>query len=139
MSCFYCYVTVACVFIPRSFLVIKVCNQGKTLCSPCILGEYFLWCWNLDDSENVPELRRKFWNGKGWIRSVRRNAWKWRMITKGQKKDIPHKTKQKKASCISHILRRNCCLKHVIESTMEGRKRKQLLDELKESRGYFNP
>jgi len=23
------------VFIPRSFLVIHVCNQGKTLCSPC--------------------------------------------------------------------------------------------------------
>jgi hypothetical protein len=24
------------VCIPRSFLVINVCNQGKTLCSPCI-------------------------------------------------------------------------------------------------------
>jgi hypothetical protein len=23
------------VCIPRSFLVINVCNQGKTLCSPC--------------------------------------------------------------------------------------------------------
>ena len=26
------------VCIPRSFLVINVCNQGKNLCSPCILG-----------------------------------------------------------------------------------------------------
>jgi len=25
------------VCIPRSFLVINVCNQGKTLCSPCTL------------------------------------------------------------------------------------------------------
>jgi len=25
------------VFIPRSFLVINVCNQGKILCSPCII------------------------------------------------------------------------------------------------------
>jgi len=25
------------VCIPRSFLVIRVCNQGKTLCSPCRL------------------------------------------------------------------------------------------------------
>ena len=25
------------VCIPRSFLVINVCNQGKTLCSPCII------------------------------------------------------------------------------------------------------
>jgi len=26
--------------IPRSFLVINVCNQGKTLCSPCITVPY---------------------------------------------------------------------------------------------------
>jgi len=26
--------------IPRSFLVINVCNQGKTLCSPCIIRPY---------------------------------------------------------------------------------------------------
>jgi len=25
------------VFIPSSFLVMNVCNQGKTLCSPCII------------------------------------------------------------------------------------------------------
>jgi len=25
-----------CVCIPHSFLVINVCNQGKTLCSPCM-------------------------------------------------------------------------------------------------------
>jgi len=46
MSCVYCYVTVAYVCIPRSFLVINVRNQGKTLCSPCIkdfmLTLYFL-------------------------------------------------------------------------------------------------
>jgi len=36
MSCVYCYVTVAYVCIPRSFLVTNVCNQGKALCSPCI-------------------------------------------------------------------------------------------------------
>ena len=42
-SCYvYCYVTVAYVCIPRSFLVINVCNQGKTLCSPCIWGKNLL-------------------------------------------------------------------------------------------------
>ena len=30
------HVMVKKVCIPRSFLVINVCNQGKTLCSPCI-------------------------------------------------------------------------------------------------------
>jgi len=28
------------VHIPRSFLVINVCNQGKTLCSPCIFNRF---------------------------------------------------------------------------------------------------
>jgi len=38
------------VCIPRNFLVISVCNQGKTLCSPCISSclvkresEHALW------------------------------------------------------------------------------------------------
>jgi hypothetical protein len=30
------------VCIPRSFLVINVCNQGKTLCSPCIFSKSFI-------------------------------------------------------------------------------------------------
>jgi hypothetical protein len=43
-------------------------------------------------------------------------------------------------------LRRNCLLKHVIEGTLEGRiemtgrrgrRRKQLLDDLKEKKGYW--
>ena len=33
----YCYVTVAYVCTARGFLVVNVCNQGKTLCSPCII------------------------------------------------------------------------------------------------------
>jgi hypothetical protein len=35
------------VCIPRSFLVINVCNQGKTLCSPCIAGDDRLILRNL--------------------------------------------------------------------------------------------
>ena len=31
------------VCIPRGFLVINVCNQGKILCSPCIFKEVRLW------------------------------------------------------------------------------------------------
>jgi hypothetical protein len=47
---------------------------------------------------------------------------------------------------IGHILRRNCLLKHVIEGKIErrievtkirGRRSKQLLDDLKETRGYW--
>jgi hypothetical protein len=50
------------------------------------------------------------------------------------------------ANWTGHILRRNCLLKHVIEGKIEGRikmtgrrgiRRKQLLDDLKENRGYW--
>ena len=55
-----------------------------------------------------------------------------------------HKVKRRKADCIGHILRRNCFLKQVIEDNIggrvevtgrRGRKRKQLLDDLKQ-RGH---
>jgi hypothetical protein len=56
---------------------------------------------------------------------------------------ILHKTKGRKVTWIGHILPRNCLLKHVIEGKLEGRiemtgrrgrRRKQLLDDLKENK-----
>jgi len=57
------------------------------------------------------------------------------------------KLKKRKASWIGHILRNNCLIQHVIKGkigewteVMEGRGRrrsKQLLDDLKEKRGYW--
>jgi hypothetical protein len=53
---------------------------------------------------------------------------------------------RRKAKWIGHILRRNCLLKHVIEGKLEGRiemtgrverRRKHLLDDLKENRSYW--
>jgi hypothetical protein len=56
-----------------------------------------------------------------------------------------HTTKLRKSNWIGHILRRNCILKHIIEGKIERievtrrreRRRKQLLDDLKETRGYW--
>ena len=51
-----------------------------------------------------------------------------------------HAMKRRKANWIGHVLRRNCLLRHVIEGQIEGRigvtgrrgkRRKQLLDDLK--------
>jgi hypothetical protein len=59
---------------------------------------------------------------------------------------ILHTIKRRKANWIGHILRRNCLLKHVIEGKLEGRiemtdrrgrRRKQLLDDLKEKSRYW--
>jgi hypothetical protein len=57
-------------------------------------------------------------------------------------RNILHTIKRRKANWIGHKLRRNCLLKHVIVGKLEGRtgrrgrRRKQLLDDLKEKRGY---
>jgi hypothetical protein len=57
--------------------------------------------------------------------------------------NILHTIEKRKYNCIGHVLRRNCLLKHVIEEKVEatrtrGRRRKQLLDDLKENRRYWN-
>jgi hypothetical protein len=62
-----------------------------------------------------------------------------------EERDIVHTIKRRKTNWIGHILRRNCLLKHVIEGKLEGRiemtgrrerRRKQLLDDLKEKKRY---
>jgi hypothetical protein len=63
-----------------------------------------------------------------------------------EERNILHAIKRRKANWIGHILRRNCLLKHVIEGKLEGRiqmtgsrgrRRKQLLDDLKEKIRYW--
>jgi hypothetical protein len=63
-----------------------------------------------------------------------------------EERNILHIIKRRKANWIGHSLRRNCLLKHVIEGKLEGRiemtgrrgrRRKQLLDDLKENKRYW--
>jgi hypothetical protein len=63
-----------------------------------------------------------------------------------EERNIVHTIKRRKANWIGHILRGNCLLKHVIEGKLEGRiemtgrrgrRRKQLLYDLKEKRRYW--
>ena len=62
-----------------------------------------------------------------------------------EQRNILHEIGKRKANWIGHILRRNCLLKQVIEGKIEGemevtkrrgRRRKKLLDDLKNGRGY---
>jgi hypothetical protein len=59
--------------------------------------------------------------------------------------NILHEISKRKANWIGHILRRNCLLQRVIEGKIKGaievtgirrRRRRKLLDDLKERRGY---
>jgi hypothetical protein len=63
-----------------------------------------------------------------------------------EERNILHTIKRRKYHWIGHILRRNCFLKHIIEGKIgggigvmgrRGRRRKKLLDDLNETRGYW--
>jgi hypothetical protein len=69
---------------------------------------------------------------------------KFYLRVKGQR-NILHEISKRKAKWIGHILRTNCLLKRVIDGKIKGgievrgrrgRRRKKLLDHLKERRGY---
>jgi hypothetical protein len=59
-----------------------------------------------------------------------------------EQRNIVNEIRKRKANWIVHILRRNCLIKQVIEIKIKGvtrrrgRRRKKLLDDLKDRRGY---
>jgi hypothetical protein len=62
-----------------------------------------------------------------------------------EQRNILHEISKRKANWICHILRRNCLLRQVIEGKIKGgievtgrrgRRRRKLLDDLKEGRRY---
>ena len=67
------------------------------------------------------------------------------LLRVNEQRNILHEIRKWKANWIGHILRRNCLLKQVIEGKIKGqievtrrrgRRRKKLLDDLKDSTGY---
>jgi hypothetical protein len=63
-----------------------------------------------------------------------------------EQRNILHEIRKRKANWIGHILRRNYLLQWVIEGKIkegievterQGRRRRKLLDDLKERRGYY--
>ena len=67
------------------------------------------------------------------------------LLRVNEKRNILHEIRKRKANWIGHILRRNCLLQRVMEGKIKGgieatgrrgRRRRKLLDDLKERRGY---
>jgi hypothetical protein len=62
-------------------------------------------------------------------------------MSKKREEGQDHNIKRKQANWISHVLRRNCVVKHVVEGKIFGRggrgRSKLLLDDLKEKRRYW--
>ena len=115
------------------------------------LEHNFIWCWNLDASGSRSETPRKFWNvvleedGKiSWTDHVRGKDV---LLRVREHRNILHEIRKRKANWIGHILRRNCLLQLIIEGKIKGgievtgrrgRRRRFLLDDLQERRGYSN-
>ena len=66
-------------------------------------------------------------------------------LESNEQRNILHEIRKRKANWIGHFLRRNCLLKQVIEGKIkgdlevtrrQGRRRRELLDDLKDRRGY---
>jgi hypothetical protein len=94
------------------------------------LESFEMWCWRRMEKVS-------------WTDHVRNEEVLHRVM---EERNILHTMKIRKANWIGHILRRNCLLKHVSEGKLEGRiemtgrrgrRRKQLLDDLKEERRYW--
>ena len=67
------------------------------------------------------------------------------LLRVNEQRSILHEIRKRKANWIGHILRRNCLVKQIIEGKIKGkievtrrrgRRRKKLLDDLKDRRGY---
>ena len=69
------------------------------------------------------------------------------LLRVNEQRNILHEIRKRKANWLGHILRRNCLLKQVIEGKIKGEievtrrrggRRRKLLDDLKDRRGYSN-
>jgi hypothetical protein len=89
------------------------------------LESFEMWCWRRMEKVS-------------WTDHVR-------VLRVKEQRSILHEICKRKANWIGHILRRNCLLQQVIEGKIKGeievtgkrgRRRRKLLDDLKERRGY---
>ena len=93
------------------------------------LERFEMWCWRRMEKIS-------------WTNHVRNEDV---LLRVNEQRNILHEIRKRKANLIGHILLRNCLLKQVIEGKIKGgievtgsrgRKRRKLLDDLKERRGY---
>ena len=93
------------------------------------LESFEMWCWR-----RMEEI--------SWTDHVRNEEV---LLRVNEQRNILHEIRKRKANWIGYILRRNCLLKLVIEGKIQGemevtrrggRRRRKLLDDLKDRRGY---
>jgi hypothetical protein len=93
------------------------------------MESFKMWCWR-----RMEKIR--------WTNHVRNEEV---LLRAKEQRNILHERRKRKANWIGHILRRNCLLQRVIEGEIQGKievtrkqgkRRRKILDDLKERRGY---
>jgi len=93
------------------------------------LESFEMWCWR--------RMEKISWTDHVRNKDV--------LLTFKEQRNILHEISKWKANWIGHILRRNCLLQRVTEGKIQvgievtgrqGRRRRKLLDDVKERRGY---
>jgi hypothetical protein len=94
------------------------------------LESFEMWCWR--------RMEKISWTDRVGNEEVLHRV--------KEERNVLHTIKRRKANWIGHILRRTCLLKYVIEGKLDrrmemtgrrGRRRMQLLDDLKKKRRYW--
>ena len=103
------------------------------------------WTLRAADQKHLENLEMWCWRRMekiSWIDHVRNEEV---LLRVNEQRNILREIRRRKVNWIGHILRRNCLLKQVIEGKIKGemdvtrrrgRRRKKLLDDLKDRRGY---
>jgi len=93
------------------------------------LESFEMWCWR--------RMKKISWTDHVRNKEV--------LLRVKEQRNILHEIRKREANWIGHILRRNCLLQRVIEGKIQrgievterrGRRRRKLLDDLNERRGY---
>ena len=113
-----------CVVLRSEWMFRYIC-----ICIYKHLESFEVWCWRRMEKMT-------------WTDHVRNEEI---LLRDKEQRNILHEISKRKANWIGHILRRNCLLQRVIEWKIkggrevtggQGRRRKKLLDDLKDRRGY---
>jgi len=104
-----------------------------------------IWTLWATDQKRLERFERWCWRRMEkiiWTDHVRNEEV---LLRVNEQRNILHEIRKRKANWIGHISRRNCLLQHIIEGKIKGqievtrrrgRRRKKLLDDLKDMREY---
>ena len=103
------------------------------------------WTLRATDQKRLESFETWCWRRKEKIRWTDRVRNEEVLLRVNEQRNILHEIRKRNATWIGHILRRNCLVKQITEGKIKGqievkrrrgRRRKKLLDDLKDRIGY---